>query len=397
MKFVLVFLIVVLQLELSYQFVVDKECLHNSSGVSTFLYKEIFVSFYIPYKWLDVENNLLIRFDDYNIVLNHPRSKYNSKDIYLPLYKFKIGWNEISVKRSDKNLTVLQKTYGGIDRRISLLNLTVTSAQRTNVSGPILVKGMNSFVNCSKYKRFFVIPAGKSVEIPEVMHKKGNSFLVYSESHAFSFEITLSGKRRNVCEEEVPDQPNKYFVPKICKTKVIKSFSQGIDYEVLISPEDFEMEDILFFEDLAFMQYTLHNTGDADFYIETPFFNPSLPPISFLVTGDQLVYIKENYSLGELDNKTQNAQENKNTGHPLVWIIITSLLSTTQIVLIAITAYDRLKTRFRTTDQENIRTTGEDFSSFADEDEEYHYYERPPPQMDRGCYEGPYTDTHHPQ
>ncbi|RXG51627.1 hypothetical protein Avbf_09342, partial [Armadillidium vulgare] len=273
-------------------------CLHNSSGVSTFLYKEIFVSFYIPYKWLDVENNLLIRFDDYNIVLNHPRSKYNSKDIYLPLYKFKIGWNEIVVKRSDKNVTVLRKTYGGIDRRISLLNLTVTSAQRTNVN-----------------KRFFVIPAGKSVEIPEVMHKKGNSFLVYSESHAFSFEIILSGKRRNVCEEEVPDQPNKYFVPKICKTKVIKSFSQGIDYEVLISPEDFEWNlsliftskqnrlvykicllyllqnriDILFFEDLAFMQYTLHNTGDADFYIETPFFNPSLPPISFLVTGDQLV------------------------------------------------------------------------------------------------------------
>ncbi|KAL7640468.1 UNVERIFIED_CONTAM: hypothetical protein RMT77_008743 [Armadillidium vulgare] len=433
MKFVLVVLIAVLQFELRYQFVVDKECLHNSSGVSTFLYKEIFVSFYLPYKWLDIENNLLIRFDDYNIVLKHPRSKYNSEEINFKLYKFKIGWNEIVVKRSDKNVTVLRKTYGGKDQWIPLLNLTVTSAQESNNGVPILVKGMNSFVNCTKSKRFFVIPAGKSVEIPEAMYGNDDSFVAYFESHAFSFEIILSGKRRNVCEEEVPDQPNKYFVRIICKSKVLKSFSQSIDYEVHMFPDDFEKEDILFFEDLAFMQYTLHNIGDADFYIQTLFFTPSLAPITFLVTGDheavhinqnnvlisrgldnetqnadknnntgdheavhinqnnvlisrgldnetqnedkknntgdhQPVHINQNnvLILKGLENETQNVDKNNNTGHPLLWIIITSVLSTTLIIIfIAITIYVYLKARFQTTVQANIRTTGEDFSSFT--------------------------------
>ncbi|RXG73616.1 hypothetical protein Avbf_07974 [Armadillidium vulgare] len=161
-------------------------------------------------------------------------------------------------------------------------------------------------------KRFFVIPAGKSVEIPEAMYGNDDSFVAYFESHAFSFEIILSGKRRNVCEEEVPDQPNKYFVRKI------------IDYEVHMFPDDFEKEDILFFEDLAFMQYTLHNIGDADFYIQTLFFTPSLAPITFLVTGPPCL---PSIKLGYCPNFHSNSMSNRLQHFSMLQLVIHQILN----------------------------------------------------------------------
>ncbi|KAB7502003.1 Transmembrane protease serine 11A, partial [Armadillidium nasatum] len=262
-------------------------CIYQELGATSNFEITPHVDFYIPHNWANNDDNLnylLMKLFSRQLVLRHPSSSIkNPNEIKLPLESMKIGWNRLFLKRDGDTLQIIRlrsfKLLQSFRLSISLIKLIKRN--------PLFVSGLHSLVECHKdlNTRYYKIPAGKSVKIPYVMFKQVDRFDAYSETSPFSFEITLSGKRRKICMEEIRDQPNVYSVPRECRHWPINNFSQDTVYNIYMYPAAYDKQDILKYNDFTFTDFELHNIGNSDFYIRTFIKPESNAPISLLEGG----------------------------------------------------------------------------------------------------------------
>ncbi|KAL7646616.1 UNVERIFIED_CONTAM: hypothetical protein RMT77_001867 [Armadillidium vulgare] len=132
-------------------------------------------------------------------------------------------------------------------------------------------------------KRYFKIPAGKSIKIPFVMSKEIDYFEVYSERDPFQFEVVISGRKQKICKEE-HENPNDdvFSLPRFCRHKLVNLFSHNIIYKIFMFPDAFDFQDILKYNGFTFTEFIINNTGLSDFYVREYIMPGSNAPISLL-------------------------------------------------------------------------------------------------------------------
>ncbi|RXG55004.1 hypothetical protein Avbf_15534 [Armadillidium vulgare] len=237
----------------SQRFIADQKCIYQELGATSNFEITPHVDFYIPHNWVNNDDNLnylLMKLFSRNVVLRHPSSSIkNPSEIKLPIESMKIGWNRLFLKKDGDTLQVIEKSVK--DNSIKIIQTftilpTINFPNQVNQEEPLFVSGLHSLVECHKdlNTRYYKIPAGKSVKIPYVMFKQVDRFDAYSETSPFSFEITLSGKRRKICKEEIRDQPNVYSVPRECRHWPINNFSQDTVYNIYMYPASYDKQDI---------------------------------------------------------------------------------------------------------------------------------------------------------
>ncbi|KAL7646619.1 UNVERIFIED_CONTAM: hypothetical protein RMT77_001870 [Armadillidium vulgare] len=268
-------------LSVAQKFVHDEKCLYEETGTSFTFDITPQIDFFIPYNWVNNEevlNSLQIKLSPTNLVLRHPLSSNKGPgEISLPLQSMKVGWNRIYLKKDGNNLQVIERPP---DNSVNVIQtLTFEPGQ-----DPRHVSGLYSLANCFKdlNTRYYKIPAGKSVTIPYVMYKQVDRFDAFSDSNPFNFEVSFSGKRRQICKQEIANQPDVFSLPKDCKHWPQTSFSQNKIYNIFMYPEAFDAKDILKYNDFTFTEFVIHNTGTTDFYIQTFIKPETSAPISLL-------------------------------------------------------------------------------------------------------------------
>ncbi|KAB7508188.1 hypothetical protein Anas_06647 [Armadillidium nasatum] len=221
------------------KFVHDEKCLYKEPGTSFTFDITPQIDFFIPHNWVNNEenlNSLQIKLSPTNLVLRHPLSTNKGPgEISLPLQSMKVGWNRIYLKKDGNNLQIIERPP---DNSVKVIQ-TITFEPGQD---PRHVSGLYSLANCFKdlNTRYYKIPAGKSVTIPYVMYKQVDRFDAFSDSNPFNFEVSFSGKRRQICKEEIANQPDVFSLPRDCKHWPQTSFSQNKIYNIFMYPEAFD-------------------------------------------------------------------------------------------------------------------------------------------------------------
>ncbi|KAL7646611.1 UNVERIFIED_CONTAM: hypothetical protein RMT77_001862 [Armadillidium vulgare] len=287
---------------ITYSFSIDDDCLYKEGGVPfSFDVSSPQIDFYIPHNWANNEDNLnhlKIRLFNTNLVLRHPLStKKDSNDVNLPLNEMKIGWNTIYLNKNGKtvHVEIVKRNSQNFIQNITLLEGNSLFLYQPHIfKDSFHVSGLYSLVNCFKGNpsSYFKIRAKSNFTVPFTLTQGHNRFKVFSESNPFIFELFSSGHKRKVCKNK-KRSIYSFTIKRYCdgtEVEHVSEFPENKTYNMHVSTDIFESQDILEYNNSIFTTIVLHNTGNTDFYIEIDFWPPTNAPISLLKGKSSLVW-----------------------------------------------------------------------------------------------------------